>query len=115
MNKQKVEEIDVYPLHLIIYVALLGLWCKVHVIHDNADMLVWIALVCLIHHIASEYLCVSAGQLVCQIENHIQIINLYSPTLRFMLRVGDAAHRLMLIKFSVLVDGLDGMIDGGFW
>ena len=43
------------------------------------------------------------------------VINLYSPALRFMLRVGDAAHRLRLIKFSVLVDGLDGMIDSCLW
>ena len=71
---------------------------EIHVVHNDADVFVWAALVSLVRHILAEYLRIAAWQFVGKVEYQVQIIDLYRPTVCLMTWEWDPFRCLMLIK-----------------
>ena len=83
--------------------------CEVHVIHDDADMLVWICGVCLVLNVLSEYPRIPTWHLIGQVENHVQIIDFDRPA--FAAWVWNQLHRLVLMQLTFLIYRADGTED----
>ena len=88
---------------------------EIHVVHNDADVLIWTALVGFVGHVLAEYPCVSAWQFVGQVEYQVQIIDFNSPTVCLMTWEWDPFRCLMLIQLTLLVDGADCTTDQSLW